>query len=186
VKRLPPFLDSWVGYYDNVINKEDCDSLIAYPWDWTPSKYENNSGVSSNSEDRVKMDECWCVSKNTSYKLLKESTIKVMKQYAKDHEHFSCIHHTDFRLNRYRKGGFMSKHCDNIHHSHGQQYGYPQATVLLFLNNDYEGGDFYISNINYRKPKVGSGLIFPSNFMFPHEVKEVTRGERWSIVTWLM
>ena len=33
---------------------------------------------------------------------------------------------------------------------------------------------------------AGSGIIFPSNFMFPHEVKPVTKGERWSLVSWLM
>ena len=80
----------------------------------------------------------------------------------------------------------MSEHCDNIHHSHGQTYGYPQATVLFFLNDDFDGGDFYVAGVNYNKPKVGSALIFPSNFMFPHEVKKVTSGERWSIVSWLM
>ena len=30
---------------------------------------------------------------------------------------------TDFRLNKYGKGGFMAEHADNIHHSHNQQYG---------------------------------------------------------------
>jgi len=36
------------------------------------------------------------------------------------------------------------------------------------------------------KPKKGSVIIFPSNFMFPHYVKKVTKGERYSIITWLM
>jgi len=36
------------------------------------------------------------------------------------------------------------------------------------------------------EPKKSSALIFPSNFMFPHEAKVVTKGTRWSIVTWLM
>ena len=36
------------------------------------------------------------------------------------------------------------------------------------------------------KTSKGSAIVFPSNFMFPHEVKEVTKGERWSIITWLM
>jgi predicted 2-oxoglutarate/Fe(II)-dependent dioxygenase YbiX len=79
----------------------------------------------------------------------------------------------------------MSPHIDNIHHSHGQKYGYPQVSVLLFLNDDYEGGEFIVADNEYH-PTVGSALIFPSNFMFPHEVKPVTKGERWSVITWLM
>ena len=42
---------------------------------------------------------------------------------------------TDFRVNKYGKGGFMSEHVDNIHHSHNQQYGYPSASLLFFLND---------------------------------------------------
>ena len=29
----------------------------------------------------------------------------------------------------------MSEHVDNIHHSHGQQYGFPQGSLLYFLND---------------------------------------------------
>ena len=79
----------------------------------------------------------------------------------------------------------MSRHIDNIHHSHGQEYGYPQVSSLLFLNDDYKGGQLKISNITYNTKK-GSEIIFPSNFMFPHEVNLITEGTRYSIVTWLM
>ena len=79
----------------------------------------------------------------------------------------------------------MTEHVDNIHHSHGQEYGYPQVSALLFLNDDYDGGKFVVAGME-RETKMGSGIIFPSNFMFPHEVKKITDGERWSIVTWLM
>ena len=178
-------LKRWIGYYDNIIHKEDCDVIISYPWDWKPSTYSNNKGKVEKSNERVRMDECWCVDINKPYPLLKQSVIKVMNLYAREQKYFSCIRHTDFRLNRYGVDGFMSPHCDNIHHSHGQTYGYPQATVLFFLNDDYEGGDFYVAENKYI-PKAGSALIFPSNFMFPHEVKKVTKGERWSIVSWLM
>ena len=79
----------------------------------------------------------------------------------------------------------MSRHIDNIHHSHGQTYGYPQLTALLMLNDDYEGGNFLIADNEYETAK-GSGGVFPSNFMFPHAVKKVEKGTRYSIVTWLM
>ena len=79
----------------------------------------------------------------------------------------------------------MSRHVDNIHHSHGQKYGYPQVSSLLFLNDDYEGGEFIVAGETY-SPKKGSAIIFPSNFMYPHEVGLVTKGIRWSVLTWLM
>ena len=119
------------------MNDKQCKEIFNYPWDWAPSKYENNSGVSSNSEERVKMDEVWVQDINKPYPLMRETVLKIVDIYAKEHERFSCIHHTDFRLNKYRVSGFMSSHVDNIHHSHGQSYGYPQCSVLLFLNDDY-------------------------------------------------
>ena len=57
--------------------------------------------------------------------------------------------------------------------------------ILLYLNDDYEGGEFYVAEKEF-KPKKGSAIIFPSNFMYPHEAKAVTKGTRWSIVSWLM
>ena len=30
----------------------------------------------------------------------------------------------------------------------------------------------------------GDILIFPSNFMYPHKVKDITEGERHSFVSW--
>jgi len=56
---------------------------------------------------------------------------------------------------------------------------------LLFLNDDYEGGEFIVAGEIFF-PKKGSAIIFPSNFMYPHEVGIVTKGIRWSVLTWLM
>ena len=39
----------------------------------------------------------------------------------------------------------MSEHTDNIHHSHGQEYGFPQVSALLFLNDNYEGGELIVA-----------------------------------------
>ena len=108
-----------------------------------------------------------------------------LKKYQEKHHDCLCQRYTDFRLNKYSKGGFMSRHIDNIHHSHGQTYGYPQLTALLMLNDDYEGGNFLIADNEYETAK-GSAIVFPSNFMFPHAVKKVEKGTRYSIVTWLM
>ena len=77
----------------------------------------------------------------------------------------------------------MSRHVDNIHHSHRQQYGYPQCSVLLFLNDDYEGGEFIVTDKEY-KPSKGSAIVFPS-YMY-HQVTPVTRGTRYSLVNWII
>ena len=77
----------------------------------------------------------------------------------------------------------MKEHIDNIHHSHGQKQGYPHLTSLIFLNDDYEGDLITWEAIDKYKVQL---VVFPSNFMFPHEVEKVTSGVRYSIMTWIM
>ena len=42
---------------------------------------------------------------------------------------------------------------------------------------------FYIRNNKYEL-KEGDIMLFPSTFIFNHEVKTVTKGERYSFVSW--
>ena len=178
----------WIGYYQNIVSDSLCDKLINYSDNQKtlkPSTYSTSSGKSERSNQRVKMDDGWFRNGETYYNDIKNCFMTVIKKYREKHADFVCQRHTDFRLNKYSEGGFMSRHVDNIHHSHGQEYGYPQASALLFLNDDYKGGQFHISGLRY-ETKKGSAIIFPSNFMFPHEVKLIEQGTRYSIVTWLM
>ena len=180
-----PSITHYIGYYEDCMSKDDCDNIMGHNWGMQKSTYANNKGKVKSSDERVKMDEVWIKQNTPFYENLKTTFIKVIAKYSSDHKDFSCIHHTDFRLNKYPEGGFMSRHVDNIHHSHGQHYGYPQVSSLLFLNDDYEGGEFIVAGEIFF-PKKGSAIIFPSNFMYPHEVGIVIKGTRWSIISWLM
>ena len=178
----------WIGHYENIVSDSLCDSIINSDFNYSKSTYSTHQGLSPDKQ-RVKMDEIWIRNGLPFYDELKDCVSSVADLYAKEvkksKRDFVVQKTTDFRLNKYEKGGYMSLHCDNIHHSHGQQYGYPQASVLLFLNDDFEGGEFIVSELRLNINK-GDAIIFPSNFMFPHEVKEVTKGKRWSIVSWLI
>lgn len=61
-----------------------------------------------------------------------------------------------------------------------------KITVLAFLNDDFEGGKFYLRNGDtpiYPPQEKGTVLAFPSFIM--HGVEPVENGIRRSIVTWL-
>jgi hypothetical protein len=69
------------------------------------------------------------------------------------------------------------KHCDEAR----------KLTVLAFLNDDFEGGRFYIQNAHdrmYPPQQKGTILTFPS--YMPHGVEPVTKGVRYSVVTWMV
>ena len=178
-------MKKYIGYYEEVVPHVLCRDIINYGFNFQPSTYANHKGKTKTSNERVCMDEVWIKNGNVYYNDIKAAFEYTIKKYSEEHELFFAIHHTDFRANKYSEGGFMSKHCDNIHHSHGQKYGFPQVSSLLFLNDNYEGGEFVVADEVYNTKK-GSALIFPSNFMFPHEVKPITKGIRWSIIAWIM
>jgi len=88
------------------------------------------------------------------------------------------------RLNRYPVGTMMGRHADHIHSLFdGEQKGIPALSLVALLNDDFEGGRFIVRDQELDL-KAGDILIFPSCFLYPHEVTEVTAGERLSFVSW--
>ena len=176
-------MKDYIGYYENILTDDVCLDLIEYStkMQLKPSTYSTSSGKSDRSKQRVKMDDVWFKEGQPFFKNRYLVDLKIDKRYKEQHELFRVEKHSGFRLNKYSEGGFMSRHVD-ITPLSWTEYGYPQV-FLLFLNDDYEGGEFIISDIEYN-PKQGSAIIFPSNFMFPHEVKTIKKGTRY--LTWLM
>ena len=80
----------------------------------------------------------------------------------------------------------MALHCDHIKSIfQGERKGIPLLSCLGALNNDYEGGEFVMWDSKVIPLKQGELLIFPSNFMFPHKVEPVTKGTRYSYISWV-
>jgi len=89
------------------------------------------------------------------------------------------------RFNRYNVDTRMEEHCDHIHSMFdGERKGIPVLSILGSLNDNYRGGDLIFWQDQKIELKAGSIMIFPSNFMYPHKVLEVTKGVRYSYVSW--
>ena len=80
----------------------------------------------------------------------------------------------------------MRNHIDHISSIFdGQVKGVPILTVLGSLNNNYQGGKLiFFNDVEIENP-AGSIIIFPSTFMWPHMVTPVTKGTRYSFVSWI-
>lgn len=103
--------------------------------------------------------------------------------YLKEFED-TILERTNIRFNRYKKNQEMHSHYDHIRDIFdGTRKGIPVLSILGFLNSDYEGGEFYLANEKINT-KTGDILIFPSCFLYPHEVKKVTKGTRYSFISW--
>ena len=60
-------------------------------------------------------------------------------------------------------------------------------TCNVYFNDerDYQGGDLHFASTNNTfRPSMGDILLFPSNWMFYHKVKEITSGVRYSGTFW--
>jgi hypothetical protein len=89
---------------------------------------------------------------------------------------------------KYTEGTGMVTHCDHIHDLFVEgkvPRGIPFLSLITALNEDYEGGELVLcEKFNY-KLKTGQTIVFPSNFLYPHEIKKVTKGHRYSMVSWV-
>ena len=80
----------------------------------------------------------------------------------------------------------MKLHCDHIQSIFdGSKKGIPTLTILGSLNNDYKGGELILFKDKKIDLKAGNVVVFPSNFLYPHEVKPVISGVRYSYVSWV-
>jgi predicted 2-oxoglutarate/Fe(II)-dependent dioxygenase YbiX len=95
--------------------------------------------------------------------------------------HITHSNQSEFLI--YKPEGHYKAHVDTFH-SHSNDIR--KLTALAFLNDDYEGGKFWINpngNVVYPVQKKGTVLVFPSYMV--HGVEPVTKGVRYSVVTWL-
>lgn len=178
----------FVGVYEGCIPPEVCGKIIEFyekAARWRTSTYSGYEGVIESSE-RVRMVDYWIQPGEPYFDEVRDGLTRALDQYARAHPDFSVAKSNGFRLNRYPAGGFMGRHVDNIHRSHGQKTGYPVASCSLILNNDFEGGDFIFFDTLRIPPRPGQAIVFPSNFLFPHQVEAIRRGVRYSIVTWMV
>jgi predicted 2-oxoglutarate/Fe(II)-dependent dioxygenase YbiX len=88
---------------------------------------------------------------------------------------------TGYDALRYTEGGFYRTHVDHFPEQHRT------LSCSIAINDDYEGGewDFWDGETKIKIP-AGSAILFPSNFMYPHQILPVTKGTRYSIITWFV
>lgn len=183
----PLSLSNFVRVYRNSVPVEVCKRIVEdisgkYSNDWKPA------GVSSGLEG-VRVCENMYI--KPEYEIDGIVNGYVTEAIAKYNSEFSCFKPTkDYGYNclRYYPGGkyefHTDQHCDENR----------EITMIIQLNDDYEGGQLVHANSVYllgdddsfHNLTAGDICIFPSNFMYPHAIKPVTSGVRYSIVTWVV
>jgi len=186
-------LEDYIKVYENVIPISCVSSIIK----WVDQKKLNfedatvGDGVLDKNIRKVKTtslmnwDDCsltkihWC----TLINLCLINNYKRYRQEVSSEVDIKQILSID--ILKYEKSGKYKMHSD--HYASNPR----TLSFILLLNNDYQGGE-----LNFHDPKgniiktidtaPAKLIVWPSNFLFPHSVSEVTEGVRYSIVSWAL
>ena len=185
-------IDKFIKVYDDIFHVQKVAALIKYAAN--KIKFKDAGVVGNNEKDVVVQKE---IRKTQSYtfnsdsltsvhwaQYLRHIIVKAFNRYDSDYK-THAVRIDTLELLKYDTGGFYTIHSD--HHAK-----FPRTiSVIIFLNNDYEGGELNfhdpITKEIYQtiEPSPGRCIIWPSNFIYPHSVSPVTKGTRYAIVSWL-
>lgn len=117
---------------------------------------------------------------------VKEKIYDCVKHYQDKHsvniQKISQLDILKYNTNKFKAGY-------NFHTDFGLECSERHLSISICLNNNYEGGEFVfdIPEGHYTIPQnVGDAVIFPSNFMFPHQVNKITKGTRYALIAWVI
>jgi predicted 2-oxoglutarate/Fe(II)-dependent dioxygenase YbiX len=97
---------------------------------------------------------------------------------------FNITHCNQAEFLIYPQEGRYVSHIDTFIHPEGNECR--KLTVLTFLNENFEGGKFFIMVGNeklYPPQKKGTAIVFPSFLL--HGVEDIVSGTRYSAVAWM-
>ena len=126
--------------------------------------------------------------KDQWYKIITEYIINWLNKKEKMPWYNSWNGFTFPKFIRYKKGTAMKNHCDHIHQifvDNGKPRGIPTLSIITALNDNYSGGEIVMCEDYEYKLKAGETIMFPSNFLYPHSIKKITKGIRYSMVSWV-
>ena len=184
-------LSNYIKVYDNIFTPEDCAMILDEYRDcehWAPATVSASSTENLNVRncDVINVSTPQIINKNMHQRKKIDDIIfkradMAAQRYITDFP--ACFLKSDsgYDLLRYKTGGFYRQHTDSFKEQ-------PRTVAMsINLNDDYVGGSmaFFDQEVQIRGG-AGSVILFPANFMYPHEIMDVTEGTRYSIVTWFI
>tara|TARA_A100001201_G_scaffold135680_1_gene124111 strand:+ start:597 stop:1181 length:585 start_codon:yes stop_codon:yes gene_type:complete len=122
------------------------------------------------------------------YNKFKQCIINCFLRYQKEVTPYAFGGQMYMEVLKYKKDGHYGWHVDHASNLNRT------LSIIIFLNNDYEGGELLIADPRSNekekdalvvKPSPGKLIMWPSSFMYPHKVKPVTKGKRFTVVSWI-
>jgi predicted 2-oxoglutarate/Fe(II)-dependent dioxygenase YbiX len=159
---------------ENFISKEDLDLIL--------SSIDDSISWGSNSMAGIpdKVTEKLHKEKPEIHKILLNAINRVQKEIE---FHFGRPLETNSAgIRRWDVGEYQPLHADGEDpEGHPNEAFIVDYGAVIYLNDDYEGGEIYFPDHKLEfKPKAGTLVFFPSNTMYIHGVREITKGVRYT------
>ena len=189
VNRGFKLLQDYIKVFENTVPLDLCDALLnefSSSDEWVDTLVDNDV-VKKNIRSALTI----LLSKETINKnegirsqldaRLFEAAGTAIRQYLALYPRAQIKQDTGYQLLRYETGQFYTQHTDSY------EKHFRCISCSFALNDEYEGGEFafFDRKTTIRLPK-GAAIMFPSNFMYPHEILPVLSGTRYSVVTWFV
>ncbi len=175
----------------NFLTAEECDEIINMSLD----KLEDSKvyGDTDHIQENHRVSkQCW----------LGNEMSDVVEKFSKQSERATSSqgkYQEMLQVVRYEQGGFFNSHYDQTPGDEefckrmNGPYGPRKYTVLVYLNDDYDGGETFFPNINKEvKPEKGKAVIFENvdsnNVIIKeslHGGRPVTSGTKWICNKWI-
>ena len=169
------------AYWEKAFSKEECETIIALGNDRTQRQATTRGG----NEDKVRKSEvAWLYPSDGldwAYRRMTDIIMDLNERFFK----FDLFGATEgFQFTKYTApGGKYGRHVDC---SPGTLIRKLSFTVQLSDPKDYKGGDLHLiygDEPNVMARDQGYVALFPSYVL--HEVTPVTKGTRYSLVSWI-
>jgi hypothetical protein len=181
-----------------ILNEEELKTINDYVDDLT---FQENTVFDSNGKSRTdtsvrsslgsSMNEDHQATKllhdriNESLLVYKERVIPInsmFQYYPVPGGYSTTCHREAIQVLEYSSNQEYKFHHDTSNNPNSKEY-HRQISVVLYLNDSFDGGGTEFPHKTY-KPSPGYGLIFPSNWCFPHSGQKVLSGKKRVAVTW--
>jgi predicted 2-oxoglutarate/Fe(II)-dependent dioxygenase YbiX len=187
-------IKDYIKVFENIVPPDLCDALhneFADSDEWedtviTSGGVYESVDKSIRSATTIGLSRQHVIDKNKKVRAQLDAELfnavgNAIQQYANIYPHTGISKDSGYDMLRYQTGQFYIQHVDST-----TDYN-RSVSCSLILNDGYEGGEFaFFDRKIIINPPKGSALLFPSNFMFPHEVLPVLSGTRYAVVTWLV
>ena len=170
------------------LSSEDCNKIISYfDKDYNDAGTLGN-GVNKNIRNCITTSlEPKSFGQTIVHNYVKSKIFEIFEKYKEKNSYADIKRISQLDLLKYESNDFNAGY--KFHVDFGDKVTERAFSISICLNNNFFGGEFMfdLPEGQIQIPQnEGDAIIFPSNFMFPHQVNKVLKGTRYALIRWVV